>query len=98
MNSLESVGYEAGKSVISENRLEDSESESESELNIMQEISNTIKETNANAGEPVVFEIGDVETSTDTIDLEDEVLMMKLKPQVRGKMTPRRMLEQMPRK
>ena len=40
----------------------------------MQEISNTITETNAKAGEPVVFEVEDVETSTDTtIDLDDEV-------------------------
>ena len=37
----------------------------------MQEISNTIKDRKA--GEPEVFYIGDVETSTDTVDLDYEV-------------------------
>ena len=63
------VESESGRSEISENRLADSESESESEQSIMTKISNTIKDREA--GELEVFNIEDVETSTDTVDSLD---------------------------
>ena len=71
MNSLESEGHVAGMSVISRDRLEDSESESE--ISLMQEISNTVNETNTKAGEADVLEVEDVEKFVEiTVDLDDE--------------------------